>query len=172
MKLTTYLVSACLISAMAFVSTSNAQDAPGSVQKDVPAYLDTNLTFQQRASDLVSRMTLEEKISQMQNGAPAIPRLGIPAYNWWSECLHGVANNGIATVFPQAIGAAATWNPSLIHEEATVISTEARAKYNDEISKGVYGKIFGGLTFWAPNINISGIPAGEEGRRRMVKIRS
>ncbi len=154
MKVFTYLFSLCLILAGAFNVPARAQDEAKSTEKAVPAYLDTNLTFQQRAMDLVSMMTLKEKISQMQNGAAAIPRLGIPAYNWWSECLHGVANNGIATVFPQAIGMAATWNPKLIHEEATVISTEARAKYNNEISKGDYGKIFGGLTFWAPNINI------------------
>ncbi|MCL4538485.1 MAG: glycoside hydrolase family 3 C-terminal domain-containing protein [Bacteroidetes bacterium] len=154
MKSISFLLSLCLILTGASVATSWAQDSVKSPQKTVPAYLDTNLTFQQRAADLVSMMTLKEKISQMQNGAAAIPRLGVPAYNWWSECLHGVANNGIATVFPQAIGMAATWNPKLIHEEATVISTEARAKYNNEISKGEYGKIFGGLTFWAPNINI------------------
>ncbi len=141
---------------LAGVQISNAREhgAGNSTQKSEPAYLDTSLTFEARAADLVSRMTLDEKVSQMQNGAPAIPRLGIPAYNWWSECLHGVANNGIATVFPQAIGMAATWNPRLVHEEASVISTEARAKYNNEMSKGEYGRIFGGLTFWAPNINI------------------
>lgn len=136
------------------VPMAMAQEHAASPEKSVPAYLDTSLSFQQRAADLVSMMTLKEKISQMQNGAPAIPTLGVPAYNWWSECLHGVAYDGIATVFPQAIGMAATWNPRLIHEEASVISTEARAKYNYEIGKGEYGKIFGGLTFWAPNINI------------------
>lgn len=118
-----------------------------------PAYVDTSLTFEARATDLVSRMTLDEKISQMQNDAPAIPRLGIQKYNWWNECLHGVARAGIATVFPQAIGMAATWNPDLIHEEADVISTEARAKYNDAVSKGIH-EIYHGLTFWSPNINI------------------
>ncbi|MCL5021438.1 MAG: hypothetical protein M1339_07265, partial [Bacteroidetes bacterium] len=148
-----------------FASSSRAQSAPDStlVKSDVSAgvqgreseaaYLDTSLTFQQRAADLVSLMTLQEKISQMQNSAPAIPRLGIPAYNWWSEGLHGVARNGIATVFPQAIGMAATWNPRLIHEEAGVISTEARAKYNYAISKGEHS-MYKGLTFWSPNINI------------------
>jgi beta-glucosidase len=119
----------------------------------VPAYLDTSLTFEARAADLVSRMTLEEKISQMQNDAPAIPHLNIQKYNWWNECLHGVARAGIATVFPQAIGMAATWNPGLIHEEADVISTEARAKYNDAVSKDIH-EIYHGLTFWSPNINI------------------
>ncbi len=154
MKPVSYLLSACLALSGAFVSTSRAEGTAGSAQKSVPAYLDTNLTFRQRAADLVSMMTLEEKISQMQNAAAAIPRLGIPAYNWWSECLHGVGRNGIATVFPQAIGMAATWNPKLIHEEASVISTEARAKHNYAISKGEYGERYSGLTFWAPNINI------------------
>ncbi len=119
----------------------------------IPAYLDTSLTFEARSADLVLKMTLREKISQMQNIAPSIPRLNIQKYNWWNECLHGVARNGIATVFPQAIGMAATWNTDLIHDEADVISTEARAKYNDAISKSEHG-IYQGLTFWSPNINI------------------
>ena len=89
----------------------------------------------------------------MQHTAPAIQRLGIPQYNWWNECLHGVARNGIATVFPQAIGMAATFNPSLIEREADVISTEARAKYTEALSKGQH-EIYQGLTFWSPNINI------------------
>ncbi len=104
-------------------------------------------------NDLVSRMTLEEKISQMQHTAVAIERLGIPAYNWWNEALHGVARNGVATVFPQAIGMAATWNPELIFQEAEIISTEARAKYTEAIGKNEH-KIYQGLTFWSPNINI------------------
>ncbi|MCU1318276.1 MAG: Beta-glucosidase [Candidatus Acidoferrum typicum] len=104
-------------------------------------------------NDLVSRMTLEEKVSQMQDVAAAVPRLGIPAYNWWNEGLHGVARSGIATVFPQAIGLAATWDTDLIHRVADVISTEARAKYNDAIQHGNTGRYFG-LTFWSPNINV------------------
>jgi beta-glucosidase len=108
-----------------------------------------------RVNDLIRRMSLAEKVSQMRNDTPAIPRLGIPAYNYWSECLHGVADAGMATVFPQAIGMAATWDAPLIHQESDVISTEARAKFNDYTrqhhgdSKGRYG-----LTFWSPNINI------------------
>ncbi len=129
----------------------------------IPAYLDTSLSFQARAADLVSKMTLSDKISQMQNSAPAIPSLGIPAYNWWSECLHGVARNGIATVFPQAIGMAATWDPKLIHREAEVISTEARAKHNYAISKGTHG-MYTGLTFWSPNINIDRDPRWGRGQ--------
>src|SRR6185437_4681467 len=89
-----------------------------------------------RAAELVSRMTLAEKVSQMQDTAPAIPRLGIPAYGWWNEALHGVARAGLATVFPQAIGLAATWDTDLEHRIAEIISTEARAKYNDAIAHG------------------------------------
>ncbi|MCB8998536.1 MAG: glycoside hydrolase family 3 C-terminal domain-containing protein [Bacteroidales bacterium] len=111
------------------------------------------LSIEERVNDLVSRMTLEEKISQMMNQADSIPRLGIPDYNWWSEGLHGVAAAGVATVFPQAIALGATWNDSLIQEVADVISTEFRAKFNDFQSKGDHG-IFKGLTVWSPNINI------------------
>jgi beta-glucosidase len=108
-----------------------------------------------RVKDLVGRLSLAEKVQEMRNGAAAIPRLGIPAYDYWSECLHGVARAGTATVFPQAIGMAATWDLPLVHEEADVIATEARAKHNDYISKhnGDSARYFG-LTFWTPNINI------------------
>jgi beta-glucosidase len=122
-------------------------------QEAKPAYLDPNLPTEQRVNDLVSRMTLEEKVSQMQDVAPAIPRLGIPAYNWWNEALHGVARAGNATVFPQAIGLAAMWDTDLMHRVAGVISTEARAKYNDSQAHGNTARYFG-LTFWSPNINI------------------
>ncbi|HEU5397241.1 MAG TPA: glycoside hydrolase family 3 C-terminal domain-containing protein, partial [Verrucomicrobiae bacterium] len=108
-----------------------------------------------RENDLIRRMSLAEKVAQLQNGAPAIRRLGLPAYNYWSEALHGVAANGDATVFPQAIGAAATWDPVLLHQEAHVIGIEGRAKFNDYASKhDGDAKWFGGLTFWSPNINI------------------
>ena len=106
-----------------------------------------------RAEDLVRRLTLEEKVAQLMNGAPAIPRLGIPAYDWWSEGLHGVARAGIATVFPQAIGLAATWDPALLGRVATAISTEARAKYEEALRHDEHGT-YQGLTFWSPNINI------------------
>ncbi len=118
-----------------------------------PLYLDSSLPLQQRVNDLVARMTLEEKISQMQDVAPAIPRLQIPAYNWWNEGLHGVARSGNATVFPQAIALGATWDTTLLHNIADVISTEARAKYNDAIAHSNTGRYYG-LTFWSPNINI------------------
>jgi beta-glucosidase len=108
-----------------------------------------------RVGDLVSRLSLAEKIQEMRNGAAAIPRLGIPAYDYWSECLHGVARAGTATVFPQAIGMAATWDTTLAHDEADVIATEARAKHNDYVAKhnGDSARYWG-LTFWTPNINI------------------
>lgn len=111
------------------------------------------LTVDERVNDLVGRMTTEEKISQMMNGAPAIDRLGIPAYNWWNECLHGVARAGLATVFPQAIGLGATWDEDLMFRVSTAISDEARAKHH-EFVRNDSRKIYQGLTFWSPNINI------------------
>src|SRR5690348_328633 len=96
-----------------------------------PNFQNTTLSFDVRVSDLVSKMTLEEKISQMMNASPAIERLGIPAYNWWSEGLHGVARAGLATVFPQAIGLGATWDEPMMFNVATAISDEARAKHHD-----------------------------------------
>src|SRR5215472_8574932 len=116
-----FLGAACLTLAGSFFG----QQPAGS-----PAYLNPGLTPEKRAADIVSRMTLEEKVLQMQNSAPAIPRLSIPAYDWWNEALHGVARAGEATVFPQAIGIAATWDTDLMGRLADVISTEARAKYN------------------------------------------
>ncbi|MFB3779120.1 MAG: glycoside hydrolase family 3 C-terminal domain-containing protein [Bryobacteraceae bacterium] len=124
-------------------------------------YLDPSLPAERRAADIVSRMTLEEKVLQMQNSAPAIPRLGVPAYNWWNEALHGVAQ-GRATVFPQAIGLGATWDKALMRRVADVISTEARAKYHEAlrgapVAEPPPGNAPGrvaGLTYWSPNINI------------------
>jgi beta-glucosidase len=116
-------------------------------------FRDPSLSIDQRLNDLLSRMTTEEKVSQMQDVAPAISRLEIPAYNWWNEALHGVARSGTATVFPQAIGLAATWDTDLLHHIADTISTEARAKYNDAIAHNNTGRYYG-LTFWSPNINI------------------
>ena len=112
-----------------------------------------DLPIDQRVDDLVSQLTVEEKINQLLFQAPAIPRLGIPEYNWWNECLHGVARAGYATVFPQSISIAASWNKSLIYDIASSISDEARAKHHDFVSKGERG-IYQGLTFWSPNINI------------------
>ncbi|MBD7923988.1 glycoside hydrolase family 3 C-terminal domain-containing protein [Xanthomonas bonasiae] len=107
-----------------------------------------------RAAALVAKMTREEKIAQAMNDAPAIPRLGVPAYEWWSEGLHGIARNGYATVFPQAIGLAATWNTALLEQVGTVTSTEARAKFNLAGGPGKDHPRYAGLTIWSPNINI------------------
>ena len=111
------------------------------------------MDFKQKARELVARMTLAEKCSQLRYDAPAIERLGVPAYNWWNECLHGVARAGTATVFPQAIALAATWNPALIKKVGAAISDEARAKYN-ECRKFGDTQQYQGLTMWSPNINI------------------
>ena len=110
-------------------------------------------TMEQQVESLISRMTLEEKISQMMNDAPAIERLGIPQYNWWNECLHGVARAGKATVYPQAIGLAATFDDDALLRSATIISDEARAKHHEAVRRGERG-IYQGLTYWSPNINI------------------
>jgi beta-glucosidase len=117
-----------------------------------PAYLDPSLPAQQRAADLVHRMTLEEKASQLVNQARAIPRLNVAAYDWWSESLHGVAVNG-TTEFPEPIGLAATFDAAAIHEMAVAISTEGRIKHVQAVRAG-HSNIFEGLDFWAPNINI------------------
>lgn len=119
-----------------------------------PPYLNPQLPIAGRVADLIGRMTLDEKLHQLIFNAPAIPRLGIPAYNWWGEALHGIARNGRATVFPQAIGMAATWDPDLIQRVASAISDEGRAKYHATLRR--YGETgwYQGLTFWSPNINI------------------
>jgi beta-glucosidase len=133
----------------------NALLAVGAVlaSAQTPPYLNPDLTPEARAADLVSHLTLDEKVLQMQNGAPALDRLNIPAYDWWNEALHGVARAGRATVFPQAIGLAATWDTDLMGRIADVISTEARAKYNEAIRNNEHRR-YQGLTFWSPNINI------------------
>ena len=120
---------------------------------NIPDYLNKELSFEDRARELVSRMTLEEKVTQMLHSAPAIPRLGVRAYNWWNEALHGVARAGTATMFPQAIGMAATFDEELLYKAADIISTEGRAKYNEAL-KHDDTDIYKGLTFWAPNVNI------------------
>ena len=124
-----------------------AQTAAGAV------YLDPSQPIDVRVDDLIKQMTLEEKASQLVNQARAIPRLQVPAYDWWSEALHGVANAGTATVFPEPIGLAATFDDPLIHEMAIVIGTEARAKHNQAVKAG-RRDIMEGLDFWSPNINI------------------
>jgi beta-glucosidase len=147
----TGLTSVCLaagVLAAALGVRPTAAQPPAS-----PAYLRTDLDFEARARDLVSRMTVEEKVSQLMNQAAAIPRLGVPEYEWWNECLHGVARAGVATVFPQAIGLAATFDAPLVHEMAKVIADEARAKHHQFLRQGRRGR-YQGLTFWSPNINI------------------
>ncbi len=116
-------------------------------------FLNPDLPVEQRLDDLLSRMTLREKIGQMVFDAPAIPHLSIPAYNWWNECLHGVGRAGLSTVFPQAIGLGSTWNTDLMFRVATAISDEARAKHHTALSQGRHDWYWG-LTFWSPNINI------------------
>lgn len=108
-----------------------------------------------RADDLIRRMSLAEKVAQLKNAAPAIPRLGLPSFDYWNEALHGVANNGAATVFPEPVGGAASWNPGLFHQQGTIIGIEGRAKHNDYATKNNGdSKWWTGLTFWTPNINI------------------
>src|SRR5512135_1495167 len=126
--------------------------APAAPPAALP-FRNPDLPLDARVADLVGRLTLEEKVGQLMNTAPAIPRLGVPAYDWWSEALHGVARAGVATVFPQAIGLAATWDTDLMGRVATVISTEARAKHHEAVREG-RRDIYEGLTFWSPNINI------------------
>ncbi|HPS11496.1 MAG TPA: glycoside hydrolase family 3 N-terminal domain-containing protein, partial [Paludibacteraceae bacterium] len=121
--------------------------------KGTEPYKNTSLSFEERTNDLVSKLTLEEKVQLMRYDSPEINRLGIPAYNWWNECLHGVARSGLATVFPQAIGMAAMWDDTMMFNIADAISDEARAKYNDYTRRDKRG-IYQGLTFWTPNINI------------------
>jgi beta-glucosidase len=130
-----------------------AADQPADTKP--PLWKDPAQPFELRVHDLVGRMTLEEKALQVCNDAPAIPRLGLPAYNYWNECLHGVARNGVATVFPQAIGMAASFDPALLHTVADTVATEARAK-NREYTEAHDGDstIYTGLSFWTPNINI------------------
>ncbi len=142
-----------LLCASAFLLAAALTASFAAQAQQEPKYLDPNLPAAERAKDLVSRMTLEEKVDQFEDWATAIPRLGIPDYQTWNEALHGVARAGYATVFPQAIGMAATWDPNLVHAEGNIISEEARAKYNQAQREGNH-RIFFGLTFWSPNINI------------------
>src|SRR5262245_5593541 len=146
-SISVFTLGLCLIAIAAPATTQETKPDPRA------PYLNSQLPLDRRVDDLVARMTLEEKVSQMMNVAPAIPRLGIPEYDWWNEALHGVAISGIATVFPQAIGLGATFDPKLISSVATVISDEARAKYNEAQRRGNRNRFYG-LTFWSPNINI------------------
>jgi beta-glucosidase len=121
--------------------------------QDTPVFRDPAAPLAARVADLIGRMTLQEKIDQLSSTATAIPRLEVPAYDWWNEALHGVARAGRATVFPQAIGLAATWDPALLQRIASAIADEARAKHNVSVKAGIRER-YRGLTFWTPNINI------------------
>ena len=129
-------------------------------------YRDASQPVEARVDDLVRRMTIEEKAAQMQNVAPAIPRLGIPPYDYWNEALHGVARAGEATVFPQAIGMAATWDRDLMLAEGQTVATEGRAKYNQAQAQKNYDRYYG-LTFWSPNINIFRDPRWGRGQETL-----
>jgi len=135
---------------LCLIATALSTGAPGA---DNPPYLDPARPIEERVQDLVGRMSVDEKIGQLSSTAPAVERLGVPAYDYWNEALHGVARAGRATVFPQAIGLAATFDADLMSRVATAISDEARAKYNASVRAGLRDR-YRGLTFWTPNINI------------------
>ncbi len=145
MRKTTFAFVVTLLCAISLTS---------SAQQTTEPYKDPQLPIEQRVNDLISRMTVEEKASQLVHVADPIPRLGVPAYNWWNEGLHGVARAGVATVFPQAIGMAATFDEPLMHQIGDTISTEFRAKYYDQVAKDGSTEWYKGLTIWSPNINI------------------
>lgn len=130
------------------------ESTPTSRTASPAVYLDSSRPVAERVEDLLSRLTLAEKIGQMRNKTEAISRLNIPAYDFWSEALHGVARNGRATVFPQAIGMAATWDPELIEKIASAVGDEARAKYHEALRRKGSTLIYQGLTMWSPNVNI------------------
>jgi beta-glucosidase len=136
-----------------FVCLSLAFSTCNTKQEYKFPFLDPDLSIDERVNDVVGRMTLDEKIGQLMNQAPAIERLGIPEYNWWTEGLHGIARAGIATVFPQAIGMAAAWDENMMHDVSTVISDETRAKHHEFVRRGKRF-LYQGLTLWSPNINI------------------
>jgi beta-glucosidase len=139
--------------AMASGGAARAQSLAGPGGYPAPVALTPDADRQDRVAKLVSQMTLDEKVGQMQNHAPAIPKLGIPAYDYWNEGLHGSARSGYSTMFPQAIGLAATWDTALLNKVADAISVEARAKHSEAVRHGNFN-IYYGLTIWSPNINI------------------
>ena len=148
------LVGTLVLGSSAVGAPAPAQESPaaaGQAAKNA-SYLNTQLSFEERAADLVHRMTLQEKASQLVNQARAIQRLGVPAYDWWSESLHGVAGNG-TTEFPEPVGLAATFDTAAIHEMANAIGIEGRIKHVQAEADG-HSNIFEGLDFWAPNVNI------------------
>src|ERR1700689_1678833 len=148
----TKIFAAAIFLAIATIGIAPPIFAQDTVPDNAP-YKDPKLPTEQRVKDLISRMTLEEKAAQVGHTAPAIPRLGVPEYNWWNEDLHGGARAGIATVFPQAIGLAATFDTPLMHDVADVISTEFRAKYYATVKPDGSTDWDQGLTGGAPNRN-------------------
>jgi beta-glucosidase len=142
-----------LLSFFVFFLSAITLTTSAQLRSDFYPFRDPSLSEVERVNDLVSRMTLQEKSDQLLYTAQAIPRLGIPAYNWWNEALHGVARSGFATVFPQSITIANSWDEGLMFNVASAISDEARAKYHEYQRRGKTG-IYQGLTFWSPNINI------------------
>lgn len=154
MKKSAFVSAIVVFSAVCIVLSGSGEAAWGRARaQDEMAFRNPKLSIDERVGDLIGRMTLEEKVSQMMYDSPALERLGVPAYNWWNECLHGVARAGRATVFPQAIGMAATFDDELLFRISTAISDEARAMYQAAIDRDVRLR-YGGLTFWTPNINI------------------
>ncbi|WP_213807487.1 glycoside hydrolase family 3 C-terminal domain-containing protein [Granulicella sp. dw_53] len=149
----TFFAATLLVGQYLLAQKSGAISAKAVPESAKLPYLDPSLPMEDRAKDLVSRMTLDEKAAQLVNTAPGIPRLGVPAYDFWTEGLHGVARSGYATLFPQAIGMAATFDEPLLGRIGEVVSTEARAKYNEAVRHDVHS-IYYGLTIWSPNINI------------------
>ncbi len=147
------VIASCVIPMFVTPMVGSAQAGNTPAPAERMAFRNEALPFEARAIDIVRRLTLNERVQQMKDVAPAIPRLGIPAYQWWNEALHGVARSGLATVFPQAIGLAATWDDALMFRTASTISDEARAKYHEYIRNDSHGR-YQGLTFWSPNINL------------------
>lgn len=148
------LAPLALLSGLLLSTVAVQAETPAACKNTKCKYLETTLSPQERAADLVSRMTLEEKATQVGHIAVAIPRLGIPEYNWWNEGLHGVARAGFATVFPQAIGMAASWDEPMMQKVGDVVSTEFRAKYLETLHPNGGSDFYRGLTVWSPNINI------------------
>ena len=132
-------------------------------------YKNPDLSPRERAEDLLKRLTLKEKVSLMINSSPAVERLGIKPYNWWSEALHGVARSGIATVYPITMGMASVFPDEAVEAVYTTVSDEARAKYHDAHKKGRYGQMNEGLTFWTPNVNIFRDPRWGRGQETWAR---
>ena len=147
-----------LLAACFGVSIANAQLLP---------YQDATLSAGQRADDLLSRLTLDEKVSLMMNNSPAIERLGVPEFNWWNEALHGIGRNGVATVFPITMAMAASWDDVLLHKVFTAVSDEARVKAQQAKRSGEI-KRYQSLSFWTPNINIFRDPRWGRGQETYV----